>query len=217
MAHERVVGRDGVWSSAVDIEAEHGPEESLGTLPVVLRIAGGASIAEAHVEHAVRAEGEHATVVVREGLVHREDRRARARVGHVGVFGHGVADDLGARVVRIRVVHEEMTVHGVLGMKRHPEQPPLSARPHQGPDVQKRLLAHDAGLHDHDPPGSLHDEESGVAGRGGEKYRLVEPLHDELDRDLARNHGLQVGAVGAARESDRGRQSDRKGTRHADG
>ena len=94
------------------IDAQELAEQGVGRLPVPTRrvalsdVGRAAAVAAADVEQAVGAEGERAAVVVRLGLVDREQGARRGCVDHTVV--DGVLDDprvsVGVREVEVEVV-----------------------------------------------------------------------------------------------------------------
>ena len=108
-------------------------------MPVALRIAGRAAVAQRHVEHAVQAKRQHAAVVIRKRLRLREQHLRRRGVRAARVTGDAVlSDHRGAPPIGVE--HEESAVRDVVGMEGQTQQPALvGTRVDDGTDVQERV------------------------------------------------------------------------------
>ena len=159
-----------------DVQLPDLRELRLERLAVVVRVAAGAAVAEPDVEQSVRAEGELAAVVVREGLALVEDlpRRGQDR----GAPVRAILDD--ARVPGgVGVVDVEEMVPRVARMERDREQAPLAAARHARVDVEERLPAKLPAHDDGDHPALLDDvEPAGLARRRGQMGQPAEPADD---------------------------------------
>ena len=113
-----------------------GPED-LDVLRAVVGIVGAAAVAKPDVEKAVRAELDHAPVVVTEWVVHHQQHEL-GRVGDIGVREGGlILGDHDGAVGLPRVVDEEAPIVRVARMKRQPEQAALAPREHKRRDVEE--------------------------------------------------------------------------------
>ena len=182
----------------VDVHAEHLGEQRLVVLAVAVRVVLAAAVAHADEHGAVGGEGEQAAVVVREGLVDREQDVLAVGVGDVGIGADRVArDDRVAGVVR--VVHEEAAVVLVVGMERDAEQSALAAAAHQLVDVEERRLEQHAVLDDADGARLLDDEEAvRIEARRGDVHRQAQAVGDQdgsrRDAGERRDAGARIAA-----------------------
>jgi len=183
---EGVVVRNGVGLPSVHVQTKYGAQERPEVLAVPLRITSASTVAERDIQVAVRAESDLAAVVVRVGLVDGEEDHLRVGVGHVRILRDGEAADP-CVAGGVRVVHEDLPVGGVLGMKGECEEPALAACAHPVPQVQERRGGHRGGVHHPGDPRLLnHEERRTLPGSGGEMYGSREAVGDkgELDRAL---------------------------------
>lgn len=107
----------------------------------------------------VRLEGDHAAVVICVGLRLREEYEAAVGVGDVGIVGDGVAFENGLAALP-RVVYEEETVRGVVGMEGNTEESALAAEGNVGLYIEEGCFEGCAVLDDHDDAALLDDEET---------------------------------------------------------
>ncbi len=87
---ERVVGGNPVRriTPAVRVDAENLAEKLFGVLRPLLGIARGATVTEAEVQHVVGPEHDVPAVVVLKGLIHLDQRAARAEVHLIDPLTH---------------------------------------------------------------------------------------------------------------------------------
>src|ERR1043166_1670822 len=172
-AHERVV----LWNSIrlpvrrmIDVNPQELPEHRLEILSVPMRVVRGAAVPQPDVEMAVRAELEHAAIVVFVRLLHLEDHLFG--LGEdllVGDLHYDTREDV-ARVritplllieFRKRVLQKDLMVAFELRMKRDPQQPFfVPAAQHLVPNIERDLgLLRILGVEPEDAPLLLHDEQ----------------------------------------------------------
>ena len=90
-------------------------------MPVAEAIVGASSVPEADPQQPVVSKGDHASVVVRGGLIDREQDPLRVRSRSRSIIGRGeLGDD--CVVVAVDVVHVEQSVRSVVGVKCQTEQ-----------------------------------------------------------------------------------------------
>ena len=143
---ERVVGRDRVRLTAVDIDAEDLAEQHLPVLRPVAGVTRRAAVAEADVEVAIRAEGEHAAVVVGERLGYGEEHPLGARQRHVRVRRDAELRDHGGPVRLPGVVDEEAAIGAELRVEGEAQEPALAAgQDAAAGDIQERALQQPSG------------------------------------------------------------------------
>jgi hypothetical protein len=137
-------------------------------LGVLVRIDAAAAVAGAGVEVAVRAELDHAAVVVGEAVGDREHDPGAVGVGGVRVVGPGGQALDHVRLGR-RVVDEEGAVLLVIGVEGQAEQALLVGRSDPVADVEERRLEQDLVLDDPDLAVAGHHEQAGVVRRRGDQ------------------------------------------------
>ncbi len=187
-----------------DVEAQQLAEQRALVLRVVPGVAGRAAVADADVEVAVGAEGEHAAVVVAGGVLHVEHRGARSGVGAVGVARDAVAGDRHLRTWSgVRDV--EAAAGRVVGGEGEAEQAALAAaRVELAAEVEEGRGEQPPVAHDANRPALLDDEEPAAAVAGvGDEERLLEAAHERLERDTVRGRA-GGGRAGAPRCDDPG-------------
>ena len=124
-----IVRRDTVGAivGIVNVDAQDGPQQRRAILTGAHRVVGPATIANADIQIAVRAEGHVPAVVIGVGLA---DSQYHARIGAISTVGIIIADAefSHARGVvgrRGGVVHIEQAVLGKIGMEGQPQQAAL--------------------------------------------------------------------------------------------
>ncbi len=139
-------------------------EEVVRVLGAVARVVSRSAVAEGDVEKAVVTELDHAAVVVLERLGDHQQDPLGVRIGDVDARGRPlIFGDHGRAVGYPRVVHEEPSVGGELGMKGQPEQALLAAGQDAAHDVEEHRRSAGAGLQQLDPAPLLDDEQAAGA------------------------------------------------------
>ena len=162
-------------------------------LRAVARIAAAATVAHADVQEPVRAERDHAAVVVLERLGDPHQTASACGVGDVTIARDAeLRDHRGAGAVG--VVDEEPPVRRIPRVEREAEESLLSAIRHQGRDVEERPDVDRAvGTHDPDLAALFDHEQPIVSGGRGDQQGMVEP---GCDLRQAGTHAATADAMG---------------------
>ena len=182
---ERVVGRDARRAGRRRRRCAGSCRAARPGSAPVAGIAAGAAVAEADVEEAVGAEGDHAAVVVGERLGDGQQHALAPARATVGVGRDPVLRDDAGPVVLARVVDEEAAVAREARMEGEPEQATLAAGKHPARDVEEGLRQQRALLEDPDPPRLLdHEQAPAAVARMGQEDRGLEALDHRLEPQL---------------------------------
>jgi hypothetical protein len=150
---ERIVGRHteprriAGWN--IHVDAEDLPKQLLRILSAVLGIIGAAAVAHSDIQVAVRSERETPAVVVGIGLLNVTQACGPHEIKpRCGIRKVGIARPTKSRHDRVAgsigEVHKEAAGTGVVGRKREPEQPPLTARADGLRQIEKRRFEQNA-------------------------------------------------------------------------
>lgn len=143
----------------VHANSEDLPEQVINVLGMVILVVGAPSIPPPDVQEPVRAELDHATVVIRLGLEDDENRRFD-RVGHVGVGNRrAIFGDDGPAVSLAGVADEEAPIGRIRRMKGKPEQSALPPRQHPRGDIEEDRRGCRLRLKHQDPARLFHDKQ----------------------------------------------------------
>ncbi len=205
---ERVVGRDCVRRCGVHVEAKQRGQQRLGPLSVVEAVIGRSSVAQRHVEVAVRPERQHAAVVVARRLRDVQQlgdglrRRGVAPARSVVLHDAGVA---GA----VRVVHEQPAVLCEVGVEGDSEQPLFEAGGADlGRDVEEvRQLAVPE---DADDSFLLGKEHPVVAGQRRHRQHQADSGCQPLGVETLQRAGGERGRNAGRRRGRRGARPERR-------
>jgi hypothetical protein len=150
-----------------DINPKDFPEEFGRILGSIARIPSASSITESQIEHVIRPKDNHAAVVVRKGLIGRNDDAICRGQGDIRI--HWIHEVAGhdRHTGNIGVTHIETAVGRILRIKRQPEQSLLTAGGNQSCQIEKCTDERIRGsIKDPDEAALFHDEEARIVARG---------------------------------------------------
>ena len=189
LPHKRVVLRHGIAGAfAAHIDAQDLAQPRAQVLRVAVRVPLRAAVTESDVQVAIRAESEHAAIVIGERLRLRQDDLGAGRIDLVGVvLPHAITrHNAVARGVRIAGV--QAAAAGVVRREGQPQQSAFAVQEcigigaDQRGQVEKRRLQHGAVRRDdaHTPALLQHEQPATAIAGMRDEQRTGEALRDAL-------------------------------------